>query len=91
MPKRAGEFYQNSVEPNIAVIKLGVLFQKRFGAGSDSPFLRVADGIGGIFERGTLFHFNKDQNVSPFGNKIDFARMCSAPANKIGRQNPIAF
>lgn len=91
MPERAGKLYQNGIETNVAAVELRMFFQKRFGTGTDSPFLYVADGIGGFIQRCSFFDFDEYQDISAFGNKIDFACMCSAPADVIGRQNPVAF
>lgn len=91
MPERAGKLYQNGIETNVAAVELRMFFQKRFGTGTDSPFLYVADGIGGFIQRCSFFDFDEHQHVSAFGNKIDFTRMRSASADVIGRQNPVAF
>lgn len=91
MPERAGKLYQNGIETNVAAVELRMFFQKRFGAGTDSPFLYVADGIGGFIQRCSFFDFDEYQDISAFGNKIDFACKRSAPADVIGRQNPVAF
>ena len=92
MPERAGKLYQNGIETNVAAVELRMFFQKKDSAPERIRlFLYVADGIGGFIQRCSFFDFDEYQDISAFGNKIDFACMRSAPADVIGRQNPVAF
>ena len=91
MPKREGKLDQNGVKTDVAIIELRMFFQKSFGSGTNTPFLRFADGISGSLQRCSFFDFDKHQHASAFGNKIDFSGIRSPSGNIIGGQNMVAF